>query len=117
MDTMTEKKYYDKDDFASRGVGNTALGLSIGALGLELLKNGGLGLSIVDANINKMDKFIELFEDENGEIDVNGLINNLSSMNEPIKIDLTTISPLLPNRVLLITKDDFNEILTYDKQG
>jgi hypothetical protein len=38
----TSKKYYDKDDFASRGVGNTALGLSIGALGLELLKNGGL---------------------------------------------------------------------------
>ena len=42
MDTMTEKKYYDKDDFASRGVGNTALGLSIGALGVELLR-GGLG--------------------------------------------------------------------------
>lgn len=44
MDTMmTEKKFYDKDDFASRGVGNTALGLSIGALGLEVLRNGGLG--------------------------------------------------------------------------
>lgn len=40
---MTEKKWYDKDDFASKGVGNTALGLSIGALGLELLRNGGLG--------------------------------------------------------------------------
>lgn len=39
----TSKKYYDKDDFASRGVGNTALGLSIGALGVELLRNGGLG--------------------------------------------------------------------------
>lgn len=39
----TSKKYYDKDDFASKGVGNTALGISIGALGLELLKNGGLG--------------------------------------------------------------------------
>lgn len=38
----TEKKYYDKDDFASKAVGGTALGLSIGALGLELLKNGGL---------------------------------------------------------------------------
>ena len=38
------KKWYDKDDFASKGVGNTALGLSIGALGLELLKNGGLNL-------------------------------------------------------------------------
>lgn len=44
MMTMgTEKKYYDKDDFTSKGVGGTALGLSIGALGLELLKNGGLG--------------------------------------------------------------------------
>lgn len=40
---MNEKKWYDKDDFASKGVGNTALGLSIGALGLELLRNGGLG--------------------------------------------------------------------------
>lgn len=40
---MTEKKFYDKDDFASKGVAGSALGLSIGALGLELLKNGGLG--------------------------------------------------------------------------
>lgn len=39
---MDGKKYYDKDDFASKGVGNTALGLSIGALGVELLRNGGL---------------------------------------------------------------------------
>lgn len=38
----TDKKYYDKDDFASKGVAGTALGLGIGALGLELLKNGGL---------------------------------------------------------------------------
>lgn len=40
----TTKKWYDKDDFASKGVANTALGLSIGALGYELLKNGGLNL-------------------------------------------------------------------------
>ena len=39
---MDGKKFYDKDDFASKGVGNTALGLSIGALGIELLRNGGL---------------------------------------------------------------------------
>lgn len=38
------KKWYDKDDFASKGVANTALGLSIGALGYEVLKNGGLNL-------------------------------------------------------------------------
>jgi hypothetical protein len=39
---MTEKKWIDKEDYASKGVSNTALGLSIGALGLELLRNGGL---------------------------------------------------------------------------
>lgn len=37
------KKFYDKDDFASKGVAGTALGLGIGALGLEVLKNGTLG--------------------------------------------------------------------------
>jgi hypothetical protein len=38
----TSKKYYDKDDFASKGVAGTALGLGIGSLGLQLL-NGGFG--------------------------------------------------------------------------
>lgn len=38
------KKWIEKDDYASKGVANTALGLSIGALGYELLKNGGLNL-------------------------------------------------------------------------
>ena len=38
----TSKKYYDKDEYASKGVAGTALGIGIGALGLELLKNGGL---------------------------------------------------------------------------
>ena len=73
----------------------------------------GLGISIVDANINKMDNLIELFEDENGDIDIQGIVHNLSDMTEPIRIDLTTISPLLPSRVLLITKDDFNDFLNY----
>ena len=38
------RKWVEKDDYASKGVANTALGLSIGALGIELLKNGGLNL-------------------------------------------------------------------------
>ena len=38
------KKWIEKDEYASKGVANTALGLSIGALGYELLKNGGLNL-------------------------------------------------------------------------
>lgn len=43
MMMSTEKKYYDKDDFASKGVAGTALGLGIGSLGLQLLNNGSLG--------------------------------------------------------------------------
>lgn len=40
---MNDKKYIDMDkEYASKGVGGTALGISIGALGLELLRNGGL---------------------------------------------------------------------------
>lgn len=38
---MDGKKFYEKE-YATKGVGNTALGLSIGALGVELLRNGGL---------------------------------------------------------------------------
>lgn len=49
---MTEKKFYDKDDFASKGVAGSALGLSIGALGLELLKNGSLGNILGTGNSN-----------------------------------------------------------------
>lgn len=37
------KKWVEKE-YASKGTANTALGLSIGALGIELLKNGGLNL-------------------------------------------------------------------------
>ena len=39
---MTEKKWIEKEDYASKGVAGTALGIGIGALGLELLRNGGL---------------------------------------------------------------------------
>ena len=52
MTTNYEKKYYDKDDFASKGVAGTALGLSIGALGLNLLQNGGFNLGNLFGNNN-----------------------------------------------------------------
>lgn len=38
---MDGKKYIEKD-YATKGVAGTALGLGIGALGLEFLRNGGL---------------------------------------------------------------------------
>ena len=73
----------------------------------------GIGISLLDANINKYDYLIEMFEDEKGEIDVYGIIENIGdSLNEPFKIDLRQYSPLLPNRTLLITKEDLNELFT-----
>ena len=76
----------------------------------------GLGISLVNANINKYDTLLELFEDENGEIDIKGIVENMGDIIEPLKIDLRQYSPLLPNRTLLITKDDFNELLKYADQ-
>ena len=50
---MTDKKYIVKEDeYASKGVAGTALGVGIGALGLELLKNGNLS-SILTGNNNQ----------------------------------------------------------------
>ena len=75
----------------------------------------GLGLSLIDANINKYDTLLELFEDEKGNIDVKGIIENMGGLNDPIKIDLRQYSPMLPNRTLLITKEDLEDLLTYVK--
>lgn len=72
----------------------------------------GLGWSLIDANVNKFDNLLQLFEDENGEIDAVGLIKNMN-IEEPIKIDLQQYSPILPHRVLLITKDDINDLLNH----
>lgn len=76
----------------------------------------GLGISLVNAQINKYDTLIELFEDENGDIDLEGIIENMGDIIEPIKIDLRQYSPILPARTLLITQDDFNELLKYVEQ-
>lgn len=75
----------------------------------------GLGLSLIDANINKYDTLLELFEDEKGNIDVRGIIENMGDLNEPIKIDLRQYGPMLPNRTLLITKEDLEGLFTYVK--
>lgn len=76
----------------------------------------GLGLSLIDANINKYDTLLELFEDEKGDIDVKGIIENIGSLDEPFKIDLRQYGSLLPNRTLLITQADINELLNNVKQ-
>jgi hypothetical protein len=68
----------------------------------------GIGLSLVDANINKFDNVIEMFEDENGNIDIENLRNNIPSTE--IRISLKELSPILPNRTLLITKSDMDRL-------
>lgn len=79
-----------------------------------------LGLSLIDANINKYDNIIDMFADENDNIDVEGVLNNLTSaIEDSFKIDLQQFSPLLPNRILLISKDDIKSLLAtiYEKQN
>lgn len=44
METVNTEKRWIEKEYASKGVGNTALGLSIGALAWEALRNGGLNL-------------------------------------------------------------------------
>lgn len=57
------KKWIEKDEYASKGVANTALGLSIGALGYELLKNGGLNLGgILGGNTNPEETAFGLYK-------------------------------------------------------
>lgn len=73
---------------------------------LPLVK--GIGLSLVDANINKFDSIIDMFADENGNIDVHNLRNNIPSTE--IRINLKELSPILPNRTLLVTKGDMDRL-------
>lgn len=56
----SEKKYIEMDkEYASKSVAGTALGLGIGALGLELLKGGGLQnvLGSITGNNQQEDAF------------------------------------------------------------
>lgn len=61
---MNDGKKYIEKEYASKGTANTALGLSIGALGYEMLKNGGLNLgNILGGNQNpEATPFFELYK-------------------------------------------------------
>lgn len=77
-----------------------------------------LGNSLINANINKYDNVLDMFADEHGDIDVEGIINNIGdAMEDSFKIDLQEFSPLLPNRILLISKEDIKNLLSsvYEK--
>lgn len=64
-------------------------------------------LTIINANIDKYDNYLEYFCDKNGIIAINDFIDNLISNFIPIEIDLTEYNlPILPNKILLINKND-----------
>ena len=71
-----------------------------------------IGITIVQTNLNKFDGVIDMLTNETGQVNIDGLIENLGSIIEQdYTIDLTTISPYLPSRVLIISKQDIHSLI------
>lgn len=62
--------------------------------------------TVLKANRNKFDSYIDLVTDENGNVLVKDLFDSYEF--SPIEIDLKKYSYMLPNKVLLFTQDDYN---------
>lgn len=70
------------------------------------------GITAIQANANKFDGVIDMISNENGDVNIDGLVENLKDyLDKDLQIDLTTISPFLPQRVLIVTKTDMNELI------
>lgn len=69
-----------------------------------------LAQTALKANLNKYDNLLEMITDEKGDVMLDELIENLGIL-DGYQIDLSTISPLLPNRIVIISKEDIQEIL------
>lgn len=71
-----------------------------------------IGITVVQTNVNKFDGVLDMLTDENGQVNMDGLIENLGGiLEQDYTIDLTTISPYLPNRILIISKSDINDLI------
>lgn len=71
-----------------------------------------IGITVVQTNLNKFDGVIDMLTDENGQVNIDGLIENLGDIVErDYTIDLTTISPYLPSRILIISKEDIKSLI------
>ena len=74
---------------------------------------------LVKQNIHKVDDMLKLFTDENGEIDANVVINEYANMlgEDGFTFDLKSyvnnplVKNLLPDKVLVIKKEDILSIL------
>ena len=71
-----------------------------------------VGITIVQTNVNKFDGLLDMLTMEDGNVNIDALIENLGSILEnDYTIDLTTISPYLPSRVLIISKSDIKDLI------
>ena len=71
-----------------------------------------VGITIVQTNVNKFDGLLDMLTNEQGEVNIDALIENLGDIVEQdYTIDLTTISPYLPKRILIISKDDIKAVI------
>lgn len=71
-----------------------------------------LGITVVQTNVNKFDSVIDMLTDNEGNVNIDGLVENLgNTLEQDYTIDLTTISPYLPNRILIISKSDIQNLI------
>lgn len=71
-----------------------------------------IGITIVQTNVNKFDGLLDMLTMEDGNVNIDALIENLGVIVEQdYTIDLTTISPYLPQRILIISKDDIKSVI------
>lgn len=71
-----------------------------------------LGITVVQTNINKFDSLMDMLTDEEGNVKIDLLVENLGEyVEKDYTIDLTTISPYLPKRTIILSKDDIKEII------
>ena len=71
--------------------------------------------TMVKANQNKFDNIIDMLTDENGDVLVDDLLDNFEFQD--ISIDLTQYSSLLPRKILIFSRSDFEELKNAIKKG
>lgn len=71
-----------------------------------------LGITIIQTNVNKFDGLIDMLTDENGNVKIDLLIDNLGEyVEKDYTIDLTTISPFLPQRIIILSKEEIQDLV------
>ena len=71
--------------------------------------------TMIKANQNKFDNIIDMLTDENGDVLVDDLLNNFEFQD--FTIDLTQYSSLLPRKILIFSRSDFEALKNALKNG